>query len=232
MSSFKKAIPKRHYKERSQLTSRKHLGFLEKKKDYKLRSEDSHKKEKQLNTLREQALTKNPDEFYFSMENTRLISGKHTRLSKDPEPSLIKKQKTIDGNLLTMKMQTKLNKMNKLKSQLHLIDAEPVNSHTIFVDSEDKLENFDLAQHFNTDPELVGTGQMLTMEQIENFDLPKTDFKVPAGYEEFEGFVNDERKLRKTLEKIVLDKKLMGKEKFKVIDEDKKVYKWFRERKK
>ena len=231
MSSFMKAIPKRQYKERSQLTSRKHLGQLEKKKDYKLRAQDTHKKEKQLGTLREQALTKNPDEFYFAMENTRLVSGKHTRLSKDSDPSLQKKQKIIDGNLLTMKMQSKLNKMNQLKGQLHLIDAEPSNSHTIFVDSNEKLDNFDLAQHFNTDPELVGTGNMLTREQVENFDVSGLELKVPAGYQEFESFVKDEKMLRKSLDKNLMDKKMMGKEKFKVIDEEKKVIKWFRERK-
>ena len=232
MSSFKKAIPKRQYKERSQLSSRKHLGQLEKKKDYKLRAQDTHKKEKQLSTLREQALTKNPDEFYFAMENTRLVSGKHTRLSKDPDPSTQKRQKIIDGNLLTMKMQSKLNKMNQLKGQLHLIDAEPSNSHTIFVKSIDKLDNFDLAQHFNTDPELVGTGNMLSKEQIENFDVSDLEFKVPAGYQEFESFKKDEKVLRKSLDKNLMDKKMMGKkEKFKVIDEDKKVVKWFRERK-
>jgi len=119
-----------------------------------------------------------------------------------------------------------------LLRQLHLIDAEPSNSHTIFVKSIDKLDNFDLAQHFNTDPELVGTGNMLSKEQIENFDVSDLEFKVPAGYQEFESFKKDEKVLRKSLDKNLMDKKMMGKkEKFKVIDEDKKVVKWFRERK-
>lgn len=51
MSSWKNVINQRKYRERGQLKEREHLGFLEKKKDYKLRAVNYHKKEDQMKKL-------------------------------------------------------------------------------------------------------------------------------------------------------------------------------------
>ncbi len=72
MSSFKNAINKRKYRERSQPEKREHLGFLEKKKDYKLRAKNYHEKEEKLNKLRVKASLRNPDEFYNKMNKSQL----------------------------------------------------------------------------------------------------------------------------------------------------------------
>lgn len=91
MSSFKKVARSRgQYKERSQPAGRKKLGLLEKHKDYVLRAKDYHAKEKRLRSLREKAALRNPDEFYFAMQNAKtevaypLCSKKYRRRKKNP----------------------------------------------------------------------------------------------------------------------------------------------------
>jgi U3 small nucleolar RNA-associated protein 11 len=71
--TLKKYIPKRKYRERSQLESRKRLGLLEKKSDYKQRADDFHNKEKKFKKIKEQIRTKNPEEFYHKMVNAKII---------------------------------------------------------------------------------------------------------------------------------------------------------------
>lgn len=72
MSSLKNIVKTRTYRERSQPAARKQLGLLEKKKDYKLRANDFHKKQDALKVLKEKAAFKNPDEFYYKMTHTRM----------------------------------------------------------------------------------------------------------------------------------------------------------------
>ena len=76
MSSWKNVVNQRKYRERGQLKEREHLGFLEKKKDYKLRAVNYHKKEDQMNKLIQKKELKNEDEFYFKMQNSKLVDGK------------------------------------------------------------------------------------------------------------------------------------------------------------
>ena len=71
MSSLRNAAKRITHKERSQPFSRKKLGFLEKKKDYKLRATDYHKKEKIIKNLKQKAANRNEDEYYFKMANTK-----------------------------------------------------------------------------------------------------------------------------------------------------------------
>lgn len=66
-----KAIRK-PYRERPQPLGRKKHGLLEKHKDYVQRARSYHKKEKALKTLQEKARLRNPDEFYFKMQNSQV----------------------------------------------------------------------------------------------------------------------------------------------------------------
>jgi len=175
MSSFRKALKSRQrdHKERSQLGFRKQLGLLEKKKDYKLRADDYHKKQNTLNALRKKALDKNPDEFYFKMVNTQLKDGLHVEKSKEEEEMTEEQKKVMrsqDIKYVEMKRVSEAKKIERLKSELHLLDAEgkQKNQHMFFVDSKKEVEQFDLASHLNTVPELVNrTFNRPTVETLE-----------------------------------------------------------------
>ncbi|KAG5271403.1 hypothetical protein AALO_G00179330 [Alosa alosa] len=175
MSSFRKALKSRQrdHKERSQLGFRKHLGLLEKKKDYKLRADDYHKKQNTLSALRKKAMDKNPDEFYFKMINSQLKDGVHVEKKKTEEEMTDEQKKvmrTQDIKYVEMKRVSEAKKIERLKSGLHLLDAEgkQKNEHVFFVDSKKEVEAFDLATHLNTVPELVKrTFNRPTVETLE-----------------------------------------------------------------
>ena len=64
---------------------RRRLGRLERKKDYKARADDFHRKEKALGALQRKAEERNPDEFYFGMEHSRTRGGVHIKRSVCPD---------------------------------------------------------------------------------------------------------------------------------------------------
>ncbi|XP_057690684.1 probable U3 small nucleolar RNA-associated protein 11 [Corythoichthys intestinalis] len=163
MSSFRKALKsrQRNHQERSQPEARKHLGLLEKKKDYKQRANDYHKKQNTLLALRKKALEKNPDEFYFNMINSQLKDGVHMSKKQEEDQEVTEEQKKVmttqDIKYVEMKRVAEARKIEKLKGSLHLLDVDgkQKNTHTFFVDSKKEVQSFDLAGHLNTVPELV-----------------------------------------------------------------------------
>ncbi|KAJ8289231.1 hypothetical protein COCON_G00018900 [Conger conger] len=164
MSSFRKALKsnQRNHQERSQPGFRKHLGFLEKKKDYKLRADNYHKKQNTLTALRKKAAEKNPDEFYYKMISTQLKDGVHMKKKKrEEEVEVTEEQRKImrtqDIKYVEMKRVAEAKKIERLKSELHLLDAEgkQKNKHTFFMDTRREVREFDLARHLNTAPELL-----------------------------------------------------------------------------
>ncbi|KAA8591775.1 hypothetical protein FQN60_017149 [Etheostoma spectabile] len=162
MSSFRKALKsrQRNHHERSQPGFRKHLGLLEKKKDYKLRADDYHKKQNTLAALRKKALDKNPDEFYYNMINSQLQDGVHVAKKNNEEVEVTEEQKKVmrtqDIKYVEMKRVAEAKKIERLKGELHLLEADSKqkNKHTFFVDSKTEVQSFDLANHLNTAPEL------------------------------------------------------------------------------
>lgn len=85
-STFKNRAPKRKYRERVQPADREHLGFLQKKKDYKIRAKNYHAKQDMVNNLKLKASTKNEDEFYFKMLKGRKNQhGVHVEEEEDSD---------------------------------------------------------------------------------------------------------------------------------------------------
>lgn len=158
MSSLRNAVKRREHKERGQLQERRKLGLLEKHKDYVQRARDYNKKQRRLQQMQLKAAFRNPDEFYFSMASARTEGGVHVSTNNHAEqltPEALKLLKTQDLAYVQMKRAVDLRKAEKLTAGLHFLEAPKGNKHTVFVDDDEQLERFDLAEHFDTAPELV-----------------------------------------------------------------------------
>ncbi|KAM9488302.1 putative U3 small nucleolar RNA-associated protein 11 [Clarias gariepinus] len=229
MSSFRKALKskQRDHKERSQPGLRKHLGLLEKKKDYKLRADDYHRKQKTLNALRKKVLDKNPDEFYYKMINTQLKDGEHVIKQKSDKITEEQKKvmRTQDIGYVEMKRVAESKKIERLKSELHFLDAESEqkNSHVFFVDTKKEVIDFNLATHLNTVPELINraynrpTLDTLVKKSIQGAVIPKTIKKLAkqrkVQYEELSQRIDREKKMFTISQKIQTRKDLQDKNK-------------------
>ncbi|XP_022529429.2 probable U3 small nucleolar RNA-associated protein 11 [Astyanax mexicanus] len=229
MSSFRKALKskQRDHKERSQPGFRNHLGLLEKKKDYKLRADDFHRKENTINALRRKAMDKNPDEFHFKMTRTQLKDGVHLVEQKEEEMTEEQKKimRTQDIRYVEMKRVAEAKKIERLKSELHLLDAEgkKQNKHTFFVDTKKEVDDFDLATHLNTAPELVErTYNRPTLDTLANKSImgavdPKTVKRLAkqrkSQYELLSQRIDREKKMFVMTQKIQTRKDLQDKNK-------------------
>nr|XP_004665256.1 probable U3 small nucleolar RNA-associated protein 11 [Jaculus jaculus] len=160
-AAFRKAAKsrQREHRERSQPGFRKHLGLLEKKKDYKVRANDYHKKQEFLRALRKKALEKNPDEFYYKMTRVKLQDGVHIikETKEEVTAEQLKLMRTQDVKYIEMKRIAEAKKIERLKSELHLLDfqGKQQNKHVFFFDTKKEVEQFDVATHLQTAPELV-----------------------------------------------------------------------------
>lgn len=157
MSSLRNAVKRVTHKERSQPQKRRKLGLLEKHSDYVERANDYKKKQSHIKNLKIKAEQRNPDEFYFKMISTEMKDGKHQEIedrNKELDPATLQLLKTQDLGYLTHKKAVDDKKIEKLRSGLHLIGAV-LPRHHIFCESEEQVETFDPATHFQTHPELV-----------------------------------------------------------------------------
>eukprot|EP00112_Aurelia_sp_Birch-Aquarium-sp1_P002107 Seg123.2 transcript_id=Seg123.2/GoldUCD/mRNA.D3Y31 product="putative U3 small nucleolar RNA-associated protein 11" protein_id=Seg123.2/GoldUCD/D3Y31 len=233
MSSLRNAQKshQKQYKERGQLSNRKHLGNLEKHKDYVARARDYHKKEKQLKILQRKARDKNPDEFYFKMVNQRTKDGVHTiKNSESYTADQLKLMKTQDLNYVNLKRSVERKKIEKLRSELHFTDDVNNHSgkHTIFVDTEKEAKEFEASQRLQPTPD-----DLETAERKGDKKRPEIiKKKKRRGYKELEQRLDREKMLSKTRLGMELQRKLMGKGRKQKLEVDgTTVYKWKKQRK-
>ncbi|XP_020620074.1 probable U3 small nucleolar RNA-associated protein 11 [Orbicella faveolata] len=251
MASFEKAKKsyQKFHKERGQLKSRKQYGLLEKHKDYVLRARDYHRKQNRLKLLKEKALNRNPDEFYFKMISSKTKDGVHTfKKTKKHTAEALKLMKTQDLNYINSKRSMEAKKIEKLQASLHLLadednNSHPPNQHIVFVDSQKEAQSFDAATHFDTLPELVSRTynrpkrETLMKQLIQTPDdqiVKRLEKQRHRCYEELRERIEREKKMQKVSEELELQKHLMGKGRRYKIQKDEKstpVYKWKKERK-
>lgn len=247
MSSWKKAaksVQKTH-RERHQPESRQHLGLLEKKKDYKLRANDYQEKQATIKLLRRRAMNKNPDEFHFHMINSKVEDGVHREKDKPDEhtPEQMKLMETQDLKYIAYKRNLESIKVNKLQSNLHMLDAvnETKNKHIFFVDDGKEARNFDLAQRLDTHPDLIDRKinrprlsklEKMSLPHLDETTLGKIEQQKHMAYVELRKRVDRERELTVVQQKLEIRRALKNKmvEKPKMVRQASKeaapIYKW------
>ncbi|XP_049787615.1 probable U3 small nucleolar RNA-associated protein 11 [Schistocerca cancellata] len=226
MSSWKKTSKanQKTHRERSQPESRAHLGILEKKKDYKERAKNYGKKKKTLKILKKRALDRNPDEFYFHMINSRVLDGEHHEVDKPDEhtPEQIKLMQTQDLRYVTTKRTMESKKIDKLQSQLHLIDVadQTENTHIFFVDTEEEAKKFDVAARLDTHPSLLGRRtNRPRLSVLKNTLLPEVDENIlekavlqrTQAYKELSKRIQREKELAVVQQKLEIERHLQNK---------------------
>uniref|UniRef100_A0A8C4YU35 U3 small nucleolar RNA-associated protein 11 n=2 Tax=Gopherus evgoodei TaxID=1825980 RepID=A0A8C4YU35_9SAUR len=141
-ATFRKAAKagQREHWERGQPRFRRQLGLLEKKRDYKRRADDYHKKENALKALHKK-------------DGVHLIKQPKEEVTQEQ----LKVMRTQDLKYVEMKRVAEAKKIERMKSELHLLDAQGMqsNKHVFFFDTKKEVQEFDVATHLNTSPELV-----------------------------------------------------------------------------
>lgn len=207
MSVWKKASKanQKTHRERHQPTTRKHLGLLEKKKDYKKRADDHNEKQATLKLLRKRALNKNPDEFYHHMINSKIENGMHfDKETQEDTPEQIRLMKSQDLKYITTKRTQEMKKIEKLQAQLHLtgINHRKRNKHVYF------NENLDANY---TENNLL---TKLTTEELPDINLDLLEDAVKnkkALYKQLSKRIERERELATIQRKIEIERHLKEK---------------------
>lgn len=255
MSSFANAHKsvKRTHRERAQPAARGSFGLLEKRKDWKKRRDDFHRKEKTIKALRSKADKHNPDEFYFGMINSKTKDGVHqgeregkTHFTAE-EIKLLKSQ---DLNYVNLKRVQEARKADKLKEGMAFMGAaksrskKAPNQHTVFVDSAKEAANFDAEAYFDTPAELLNqphlrprkeTLRTTPIEPGTSRALKKSAKSQAKAYEELAQRLEREEKLTRVADGLQMERNLMGKGRRAKIraasEKGPAVYKWRKERK-
>lgn len=250
MSSLRNVVKRREHKERGQLRDRRKLGLLEKHKDYVKRARNYNSKQKQLKTLQLKAALRNPDEFYHRMRESKTENGVHVSTHNHLKPvssETLRVLKTQDLAYLHLKRAVDLRKAEKLNCGLHFVDAPKDNQHIVFVDEQDQVENFDVAEHFDTAPELVDrVFNRIRKRDLETAELPdltansKQKYKMQveknAMYRELKERLTRAKKIGQMSAKLDLERKVQTRGKKKKVKAAENgmpaVYRWKQQRQK
>jgi len=171
MASAYKVGVKKTYRERAQPTQRRRFGLLEKKRDYQKRARDYKRKQRSLTRLRMAAELRNPDEFYFGMQNAQTTDdGKHQLVDKKQfSADELRVMDEQDLGYLTTRAQEEKQKVARLRASLHGLEARAAEAedrrkrrrrrkapkHIVFVEKEKDVVKFNAEEHFDTPSEAL-----------------------------------------------------------------------------
>jgi U3 small nucleolar RNA-associated protein 11 len=231
MSSLRNAVKRITHKERAQPQHRKHLGHLEKKVDYKVRARDYHRKEDRINAMRASAAMRNPDEFYFGMHSAEVRGGAHRKTQRAKQKEFeaavgldtVRVMKDQDLSYIRMQKQKDAKQMEKIRSSLHLLhEGGPgtgearsgpkggARRHTVFVESREEADQFSVADHFDTLPELASRAfnrprlsqlakQSAVKEEEGENPMDRTELAIPPTKRELDRQAREARKAAKKI---------------------------------
>lgn len=225
-------IAKKQHRERAQPTNRRKYGLLEKKKDYKLRAEDYHKKQAHLRLLRTKAEQANEDEFNFGMIRSRTQDGVRVadRGNQALSNDAVKLLKTQDEGYIRALESTERNKVDRQKGSL-VMPGE--GKHTVFLDNEKEAKAFNPARHFDTDPSLVKRreNRLRNSQLSDNLatDIPEVSID---NLRHLKKRIERQQELTELRQEVDLQRELMKKgDKRKIVKDGKVTYKWDKVRK-
>lgn len=231
MSSLRNAVKRKTHKERAQPADRRKYGLLEKHKDYVLRARDYHRKEDAIRALKEKASSRNPDEFYFSMERQRTEGGVHVTphgtANKYTEEQL-RVMKTQDIKYVLSRAQTDAKRAERMQAHLHSIGERRPNTHVVFADDSDDAERMRPALEERAAREPGAAPLPAAVKR-----------RRAAAYRELAERRARAAAMQTMVQEMALKKELMGRGSVRKLklkqrggEEERIVYKWKRERKK
>lgn len=220
MAGLRADISKKQHRERAQPQRRRRLGLLEKKKDYRLRAADYHRKQAQLKILKEKAKNYNEDEYYHAMVHKKtddkgiLISEQELETLSQDEMMLLKTQDTGYLNTITQR------EAKKIEKELHSATTfKSSGQHTVFVESKSELEDFDPVKYFDTNEAFINEPEnRLRVEQLAGIqsngqvdDSPIVQkLDDPSGYQKTKRDLHKVKRLRRIQRRMQRQKKLQG----------------------
>ena len=143
------------HRERAQPAHRKHLGPLEKAKDYKQRAGRRKQRVARVKEIKRAAAMRNPDEFHVKMTKYAMdpTSGKMKEKPTGNQDELLRaaiKSGKIDELFLERKSTSDKQRAQELSASIGGLDLVARNRHTVYVDSADDVQAFSAVRHFDT----------------------------------------------------------------------------------
>ncbi|ODQ81106.1 hypothetical protein BABINDRAFT_160512 [Babjeviella inositovora NRRL Y-12698] len=188
-------VQKKQHKERSQPQERAKFGLLEKKKDYKKRAADYHRKEAALKVLKSKVAAHNPDEYYHAM-TARKTDGRGILITERGNEALTNDQakllKSQDSNYIRTVRNKEQRDVERLTNEILFKSS---GKHTVFVKDLKEQKEFDPVKFFNTDESLLDRPEnRLRLDQLTNSSKLVKNFDEQTKYSKA---LIDEKKVKK-----------------------------------